>query len=84
VINRTNYETKWMSRGEFLFVGFEAIKRLMEAKMDLGFLPKSFVLPYLRKIDDAAAFVPLVHAADCLVNRRSRRGPGGARRRDPA
>jgi clorobiocin biosynthesis protein CloN6 len=68
VINRTNYETRWMSRGEFLFVGFEAIKRLMEAKMDLGFLPRSFVAPYLRKIDDAAAFVPLVHTADCLEN----------------
>ena len=68
VINRTNYETRWMSRGEFLFVGFEAIKRLMEAKMDLGFLPRSFVPPYLKKIDDAAAFVPLVHAADCLEN----------------
>ena len=67
-INRTNYETKWMSRDEFLYVGFEAIKRLMEAKMGLSFLPKSFVLPYLRKIDDAAAFVPLVHAADSLVN----------------
>jgi clorobiocin biosynthesis protein CloN6 len=66
VINRTNYETRWMSRGEFLFVGFEAIKRLMEAKMALGFLPRSFVTPYLKKIDDAAAFVPLVHAADCL------------------
>ena len=72
VINRTNYETKWMSRGEFLFVGFEAIKRLMETKMDLGFLPKSFVLPYLKRIGDAAAFVPLVHAADCLENPRDR------------
>jgi clorobiocin biosynthesis protein CloN6 len=68
VINRTNYETRRMSRGEFLFVGFEAIKRLMEAKMGLGFLPRSFVLPYLKKLDDAAAFVPLVHAADCLQN----------------
>jgi clorobiocin/coumermycin A biosynthesis protein CloN6/CouN6 len=65
-INRTNYETKWMSRADFLFVGFEAIKRLMEAKMDLGFLPKSFVYPYLRKIADASTFVPLVHAADSL------------------
>jgi clorobiocin biosynthesis protein CloN6 len=68
VINRTNYETNWMSRGEFLYVGFEAIKQLMEIKMDLGFLPKSFVLPYLKKIDDAAAFVPIVHSADCLEN----------------
>jgi len=53
-------------------VGFEAIKRLMETKMDLGFLPKSFVLPYLKRIGDAAAFVPLVHAADCLENPRDR------------
>jgi clorobiocin/coumermycin A biosynthesis protein CloN6/CouN6 len=68
IINRTNYETKWMSRGEFLFTGFEAIKRLMEMKMELGFLPRSLVQPYLRKIDDAASFVPIVHAADCLEN----------------
>ena len=72
LINRTNYETRWMSRDEFLFVGFEAIKRLMEAKTELGFLPNTFVQPYLRKIDDAAAFVPLVHAADCLENLEDR------------
>jgi clorobiocin biosynthesis protein CloN6 len=72
VINRTNYETEWMSRNEFLFVGFEAIKQLMERKMDLGFLPRSFVLPYLKKIEDAARFVPLVHAADCVENPKDR------------
>lgn len=72
LLNRINYETRFLSRHDLVFVGFEAVKRLMISKMGLGFLPKSFVLPYLKKIDDAAAFLPLVHAADCIADPRDR------------
>ena len=37
----------------------------MEAKAEVGALPKRIVAAYNAKIDDALKMIPLVHAADC-------------------
>jgi clorobiocin biosynthesis protein CloN6 len=72
IINRTNYETKWLSRSDLVHVGFRAVHRLMQAKQALGFLPRSMVSDYNRKIDDALAFIDVVHRADCIADAPSR------------
>jgi hypothetical protein len=68
LINRINYETKWLSRDELVYVGFKAVRRLMEAKSELGFLPSEVVRGYNAKIDDALRLIPVVHEADCLAH----------------
>lgn len=73
IINRTNYETRWLSRSDLVHVGYRAVQRLMQAKQDLGFLPRSMVSDYNRKIDDALQFIDVVHRADCLEDPASRR-----------
>ena len=65
LINRINYETRWLRREDLVYVGFRAIRRLMEAKAEVGALPKRIVAAYNAKIDDALKMIPLVHAADC-------------------
>lgn len=72
IINRTNYETKWLSRSDLVHVGYRAVRRLMDAKQSLGFLPRSMVAEYNRKIDDALGFIDVVHSADCIADPRSR------------
>jgi len=72
IINRINYETEWLSRSDLVHVGYRAVRRLMEAKQALGFLPRSMVGDYNRKIDDALAFIDIVHGADCIDDARSR------------
>jgi clorobiocin biosynthesis protein CloN6 len=68
IINRINYETRWLSREDLVHVGFRAVKDLMEAKAACAVLPGSWVREYTRRIDDALAFIPVVHRADCLAN----------------
>jgi hypothetical protein len=72
IINRTNYETRWLSRSDLVHVGFRAVRQLMEAKQELGFLPRSMVGEYNRKIDDALSFIDVVHRADCIEDAKSR------------
>lgn len=66
LINRTNYETKWLSREDLTVVGYQAVKRLMQLKGDIGFLPGSVAASVIRKIDDALAFIAVVHEIDCI------------------
>ncbi len=73
LINRTNYETDTLSRSDLLYTGYEAVRMLMEAKVEFGHLPKSFVAPYVKKIDEALEFIPVVHEADCLTDAAARR-----------
>jgi len=68
LINRINYETKWLRREDLVYVGFRAVRRLMEAKAEVGALPKRIVAAYNGKIDDALNMIPPVHAADCLAH----------------
>jgi len=68
LINRMNYETKWLRRDELVYVGFKAIRRLMEAKAAAGALPTGIVRQYNSKVDDAIEMIRQVHAADCLAD----------------
>jgi clorobiocin/coumermycin A biosynthesis protein CloN6/CouN6 len=72
LINRINYETKWLRREDLVYVGFKAVRRLMEAKAEMGALPTRVVNNYNRKIDDALDLIPRVHEADCLENATDR------------
>lgn len=72
IINRTNYETQWLSRSDLVHVGFRAVRALMEAKRELGFLPRGLVNDYNARIDDALSFIDVVHRADCIEDVRSR------------
>jgi hypothetical protein len=74
LIHRINYETKWLRREDLVYVGFRAVRRLMEAKAEIGALPKRIVADYNRKIDDALHMIPLVHAADCRAHPADRAG----------
>jgi hypothetical protein len=44
----------------------------MEAKRDSGFLPRSMVNAYNRRIDEALDFLDVVHEADCVSDPRQR------------
>jgi clorobiocin biosynthesis protein CloN6 len=68
LINRINYETKWLRREDLVYVGFKAVRRLMEAKAEWHALPAGVVKDYNHKIDDALKLIPVVHTADCLAD----------------
>lgn len=68
LFNRINYETRWLSRRQLVEVGFKAVRQLMELKGAMSALPKSLVLDYNSRIDDALAFMPVVHEADGLTD----------------
>lgn len=72
IINRINYETRWLSRSDLVYVGYEAVKTLMEAKAELGYLPSSWVEQYAAMIKDAMDFLRIVHQADCLEDKIQR------------
>ena len=72
IINRINYETKWLTRRDLVRVGFSAVRSLTEAKAEVGFLPGSIAEDYTRKIDDALEFIDVVHEADCLEREADR------------
>ncbi len=73
VINRINYETRWLSRRDLVHVGFPAVRALMQAKHEFGMLPGSVVRDYVARIDDALGFIDFVHEIDCLADERDRR-----------
>jgi clorobiocin biosynthesis protein CloN6 len=68
LLNRINYETKWLSRADLVRVGFRAVRELMEAKADMRALPRSLVRDYVAKIDDALQMIGVVHEADCIAD----------------
>ena len=72
IINRINYETKWLTRRDLVHVGFKAVRGLMKAKGTSGFLPQSLVNGYVERIDDALGFIDVVHEADCISDERER------------
>jgi clorobiocin biosynthesis protein CloN6 len=72
IINRINYETKWLSRSDLVNVGFHAVRSLMEAKGQVGMLPSRIVENYIQQIDDALEFIEIVHAVDCIADEKSR------------
>ncbi len=72
LINRMNYETKWLSRSDLVRVGFDCVARLMQAKAAVGMLPNAAVNRYCEKITDAWSFLQAVHEADSLENPKDR------------
>jgi clorobiocin biosynthesis protein CloN6 len=72
LINRINYETQWLSRGDLVRVGFKAVRELMEAKAEVQALPRSIVRDYVRKIDDALEMIKVVHEVDCISDAKVR------------
>jgi clorobiocin/coumermycin A biosynthesis protein CloN6/CouN6 len=68
IVNRMNYETRWLPRQELVETGYVAIRRLMEAKAGAGMLPGSAVKRYNEKIDDALTFGRAVLEADSLAD----------------
>ncbi len=64
IINRTNYETRWLKRRDLIHMGYKAIKRVMEAKAETRFLPAGITQSYIARIDDAADFIDVVHEVD--------------------
>lgn len=65
VKQQLNYETKWMSRDEIVYVSYEAVKRLVVAKGEVGMLPKSLVEDAVQRIDEA---VELMHETDAVMS----------------
>jgi clorobiocin biosynthesis protein CloN6 len=72
IINRINYETKWLSRSDLIYTGFKAVRRLMEAKAETGLLPLSWAKEYNSKIDDALDFISQIYEIDSIANEKER------------
>jgi clorobiocin biosynthesis protein CloN6 len=73
IINRTNYQTKWLSRSDLVFVAYRAVRRLVVLKGELGLLPGSVAQSVVDKIDDALTWIRLVHEIDCIRDPIARR-----------
>ena len=68
IINRMNYETRWLPRELLVMTGYRAIKQLMEHKAKVGMLPPSAIGRFNDKVDDAMRMVMAVHEADSLAD----------------
>ena len=66
LINRMNYETRWMSRKTIVETGYEAIGLLFEMKGASGLLPSKAARDVASKLDDALRFLRVVHEIDCI------------------
>ena len=66
LVNRVNYETRWLSRDDLVRVGYRAVQRLTTLKGEYGALPGSVVRSVSARIDDALAFGAAVKEADDL------------------
>jgi clorobiocin/coumermycin A biosynthesis protein CloN6/CouN6 len=65
---RLNYETNWMSRDEIVYISYEAVKRLVTAKGEVGMLPKSLARDVVHRLDEA---VELMHEIDNVMSMSS-------------
>ncbi|HEX2924828.1 MAG TPA: cobalamin-dependent protein [Ruminiclostridium sp.] len=72
LINRINYETRWLSREQLVDVSYQAVKKLFEIKGEYGALPEGITESVISKIDDAVKFIHVVHEIDCIVNDKER------------
>jgi clorobiocin/coumermycin A biosynthesis protein CloN6/CouN6 len=73
LINRTNYETRWLSRTQLTEVGYRAVRNLVELKSANGSLPRGVSREVVRKIDDAIEFGRAVQHADDIADADARR-----------
>src|SRR5262249_45591459 len=72
LINRLNYETRWLSRTELVTTGYEAVRQLVSLKGEIGLLPSSVAASIVRKIDDALRMIGVVHEIDSLDDAAAR------------
>lgn len=68
IINRMNYETKWLSREQIVKVGYNAIKDLFLLKKKHGLIPESIIDKIVAKMDDAMEFIDVVHEIDNIAD----------------
>lgn len=73
LLNRMNYETRWLSRRDLVHIGFNAVRELMLIKAQTGMLPHAVVDHHNALVDDALMFLPIVHEADSLRDPEDRR-----------
>lgn len=73
LINRTNYETRWLSRYELVNVSYKAIRDLFALKGELGLFPSAVINPLVKRLDDAREFINVVHPIDCIENQEDRK-----------
>lgn len=64
IINRLNYETKWLSREKIVKTGYKAIRELFLLKAEYGHVPESIISSVVKKLDDAMDFIDIVHKID--------------------
>jgi clorobiocin biosynthesis protein CloN6 len=60
-----NYETNWMTRDQIIYTSYEAVKRLVLAKAEVGMLPKSLAANSVKRIDEA---VEIMHEIDDVLS----------------
>ena len=72
LINRINYETRWLSRADLVHVGYAAVRRLTEVKEETGLLSAGIAESVIARIDDALEFIDVVDAVDNLPDERAR------------
>ncbi len=68
VINRINYETRWLSRADLVHVGYRAVAEVMHLRAKTRQLPTNVAKAVSHAVNDALAFIDVVHEADCLSN----------------
>jgi clorobiocin biosynthesis protein CloN6 len=72
IINRINYETRWLKRADLVRVGYRAVGELMRLRAENRQMPMSLAASVGRSIQDALDFIDVVHRADCLADARDR------------
>jgi clorobiocin biosynthesis protein CloN6 len=73
LVNRINYETRWLSRRDLVRVGYEAVHRLVELKGEVGMMPASVGRSVVAKIEDALEWIWIVDEIDAIRDERVRR-----------
>lgn len=73
IINRLNYETKWLSRREIVLEGLRAIRELMQIKGKLKIFPEKVIDNYVKLADDAINFIKVVDSVDNIKDKAQRR-----------
>ncbi len=68
IINRTNYETRWLRRADLVRVGYEAVSEVMQLRGQTRQLPFGVVSGVRNAIADALKFIEVVHQADSIDN----------------
>jgi clorobiocin/coumermycin A biosynthesis protein CloN6/CouN6 len=66
LIDRMNYETRWLSREDIVRVGFGAVASVMAAKARRGKVPGPRAELFNRRLQDAVELTLEVHRADSL------------------